>query len=405
MGAQSEDSSKSPLSGIRVLEFSQYAAGPYPGMLLGDLGADVVKVEPPEGDGLRNWPPHVDDGAGEMYSLNFASVNRNKRSIVLDLKTAEGVRRAKNLCRCADVVLENYRPGAMDRLGLGYSDLAREYPHLVYCSISGYGHRGPYKLRGAFDVTVQAISGLMSVTGEEGRPPVKCGIPVADFIAGVFGALGIVAALRQRDRTGSGTYVDCAMLDCLLSTAALQTAGYWGTGNPPERIGSRHPRNAPYQAFQASDKWFVIAAGTDKLWQEVCDAVQRPELAQDPRFATQVARAKNDVELATILEQEFMKRPAAHWLDEFERRGVPLAPVLDYAEILADDHVRATGLVQEMSLPGGAITKTVRNPLVMKGREFVVFRRPPRLGEHSDEVFDEWGAVTDEREHQSQARS
>lgn len=405
MGAQSQNSSDLPLSGIRVLEFSQYAAGPYPGMLLGDLGADVVKVEPPEGDGLRSWPPHVDDGAGEMYSLNFASVNRNKRSIVLDLKTTEGVRRAKQLCRGADVVLENYRPGAMDRLGLGYGDLAKECPRLVYCSVSGYGHRGPYKLRGAFDVTVQAISGLMSVTGEEGRPPVKCGIPVADFIAGVFGALGIVVALRQRDRTGRGTYVDCSMLDCLLSTAALQTAGYWGTGKPPERIGSRHPRNAPYQAFQASDKWFVIAAGSDKLWREVCEAVCRPELAQDPRFATHVERAKNDVELAAILEQEFMKRPAAYWLGEFERRGVPLAPVFDYADVLADEHVQATGVVQEMCLPGGAATKTVRNPLIMKGYEFGVLRGPPRLGEHSDEVFDEWGVGAGERKQQSQAGS
>jgi crotonobetainyl-CoA:carnitine CoA-transferase CaiB-like acyl-CoA transferase len=374
-------------------------------MLLADLGADVVKVEPPGGDGLRGWPPHVDDGSGKMYSLNFASVNRNKRSIVLDLKTSEGVKRAKDLCRCADVVLENNRPGVMDRLGLGYSDLAKEQPQLVYCSISGYGHRGPYKGRGAFDVAVQAISGLMSVTGEKGRPPVKCGIPVADFIAGIFGALGIVAALRQRERTGRGTYVDCAMLDCLLSTAALQTAGYWGTGKPPERIGSRHPRNAPYQAFQANDKWFVIAAGTDKLWREVCEAVCRPELAQDPRFATQPERAKNDVELAAILEQEFMKRPAAYWLKEFERRGVPLAPVLDYAEVLADDHVRATDVVQEMFLPGGAATKTVRNPLIMGGYKFTVFRGPPALGVHSDEVFNEWGLGAGERKQQSQAGS
>lgn len=385
-----------PLRGIRVLEFAQYAAGPYPGMLLGDLGADVVKIEPPNGDGLRGWPPLVDSGAGQKYSLNFASVNRNKRGVALDLKSREGLERAKELCRHTDVVLENYRPGVMDRLGLGYSVLAEECPRLVYCSVSGYGQRGPYATRGAFDVAVQAISGLMSVTGEADRPPVKCGVPVADFVAGIFAAFGIVVALRERDQTGHGAHIDCAMLDCLLSTAALQTSGYWGTGVPPGKTGSRHPRNAPYQAFQASDKPFVIAAGTDRLWWEVCDAVGRPELKDDPRFAVQADRARNDLDLEAILQQEFKKEPARHWLAEFERRGVPFAPVYDYAEVLEDAHVRATHLVHDMLLPGGAVTRTVRHPLTITGYEFSVYRRPPRLGEHTEEVFEEWVSSANE---------
>ena len=356
-------SSTWPLDGIRVVEFTQYAAGPLPGMMLADLGADVVKVESPGGDALRSWPPHADDPEGEPYGYAFASLNRNKRSVVLDLKHPHGTEQAKALVGHADVVLENFRPGVMDRLGLGYDIVSKVNPRLVYCSVSGYGQRGPYARRGAFDVAVQAISGLMSVTGEEGGPPVKCGVPVADMLAGVYAAFGIAVALRNVAQTGKGMHVDCPMLACLLEASSLQTSEFWGRDRSPGKRGSRHPRNAPYQAFQASDKPFVIAAGTDKLWWEVCEAVGRPELKADPRFAVLAERAKNDLELEAILQEAFVTKPAAHWLTEFERRGVPFAPVYDFGDVVEDAHVLANGIVRNMSLPGGQTTKTIANPL------------------------------------------
>ena len=388
--AGSERQANWPLAGVRVLEFAQYAAGPLPAMMLADWGADVVKVEAPIGDGIRSWPPHADDPEGEPYGYAFASLNRNKRSVVLDLKNPMDVSRAKALIGSAHVVLENYRPGVMGRFGLGYEAMSKENPGLVYCSISGYGQSGPYATRGAFDVAIQAVSGMMSVTGEEGRPPIKCGVPVGDMLAGAYAAFGIAVALRQSEQSGKGAYIDCSMLGCMLEAASLQTSDYWGRGVAPGKIASRHPRNAPYQAFQASDKPFVIAAGTDRLWWEVCEAVGRPELKQDPRFAELADRARNDLELEAVLQAIFVTKPAEHWLAEFERRGVPFAPVYDFAEVTEDEHVLANGMVREMKLPGGQMTKTIANPLQMTGCEFSIYRRPPRLGEHNDEVFDEW---------------
>src|SRR5437867_84851 len=237
-----------PLSGLRVLEAAQFAAGPFPGLLLADFGADVVKVEPPGGDGFRTWPPQIDQGDGEPYGLSYAVLNRNKRSIVLDLKDAADRERFLALCAKADVLIENSRPGAMDRLGLGFADVKRVQPRIVYCSVSGYGHAGPYATRGAFDVAVQAMSGYMSATGEEDGPPAKCGVPVGDTLTGVYAAFGIMVALEDVRRSGEAKHVDCAMLSCLMMSASLQFGELFGTGKPPGRLGSRHPRNAPYRA-------------------------------------------------------------------------------------------------------------------------------------------------------------
>ena len=374
------------LAGLRVLEFGQIAAGPFAGSLLADLGADVVKVEKPDGgDDMRRWPP-VSDG----YSENFASINRNKRSIAIDLKDARQVDRLKRLCGRADAIIENYRPGVLERLGLGYAALRAASPRLVYCSINGYGHVGPYAAKGAFDATIQGMSGVMSVTGEPDGPPVKCGVPLGDFGAGLYGAFCITSAILRARETGEGAFIDCSMLAGLLGMAALQTSEYFGTGAAPRRLGSAHPRAAPYQGFQASDAPFMIAAGNDKLWMAVCDAVGMPQLKSDPRFETNALRAKNQKLLEPILQREFSKRSKSEWLEELDRRGVPCAPINTYAEVLDDPHVRAARLVRDMTLPNGRKTRTVAFPMKISGYEFSVYRAPPLLGEHNEEVFAEW---------------
>lgn len=389
--AKSSSSNKGPLEGVRVLELGQIAAGPFAGSLLADLGADVVKVENPKGgDGMRGWPPLSAKDGGPAFSENFASVNRNKRSIAIDFKDPAGVRRLKELAAKADVVIENYRAGVLPRLGLGYEDLKTVNPRLVYCSISGYGQKGPYAGKGAFDVTVQGMSGLMSVTGEDSRPPVKCGVPVGDFCAGLYAAYAIAALLMRVRETGEGGYIDCSMLGALIGVAALQTSEYFGTGTAGRRIGSAHPRNAPYQAFRAKDDYFIIAAGNDDLWSEVADAVGMPELARDPRFSTQVERARNQVALAEILGPRFQTRAAKDWLAEMDRRGVPSAPINTYPTILSDPHVAAMDLVRPLTLPNGIETRTIAFPLSITGYEFDVHRPPPMLGADTDEVMAEW---------------
>ncbi|MGE0613321.1 MAG: CaiB/BaiF CoA transferase family protein [Hyphomicrobiales bacterium] len=380
-----------PLSGIRVLEFGQIAAGPFAGSVLADLGADVVKVERPDGgDGMRNWPPLSGANGGAAYSENFASLNRNKRSITADLKSPEDLKRLLRLCARADVLVENFRAGVLPRLGLGYDDVRAVNPRIVYCSISGYGSRGPYAHKGAFDVTVQGMSGLMSVTGEPDAPPVKCGVPVGDFCAGLYAAYTIAAALMKARETGEGAFIDCSMLGSLIGVAALQTSEYFGTGRTPRPLGSAHPRNAPYQAYKARDDYFIIAAGNDKLWHEVADAVGLPELKEDPRFATQLDRAKNQKVMLEILEKPFATRSAAEWLEEMDRRGVPCSPINTYEDTLADPHVQTMDLVRPLTLPNGVETRTTAYPVHMSGYRFEVVRRPPELGEHTQEVCDEW---------------
>ncbi|HEY2819232.1 MAG TPA: CoA transferase [Casimicrobiaceae bacterium] len=380
----------SPLAGLRVLEFGHIAAVPFCGMLLADLGADVVKVEAPQGDGLRTWPPIVEDAKGERFSLNFASLNRGKRSIVADLKNREQLARVRELCARADVIIENYRPGVLDRLGVGFADIAKLRKPIVYCSISGYGQRGRHAKRGAFDVVVQGASGLMSVTGEPDRPPVKCGVPVADFTAGLYAAYTIVAARSEALREQRAVHLDCSMLDCLLGISALQTSEYWGTGVAPARLGSAHPRNAPYQAFDASDAQIIIAAGNDDLWREVCEATGKQELLDDPRFAGISQRAKNQKELAAILQEALSTRTAREWLDELESRGVPSGPMNTFADILGDPELESSGLVQEMRVPVAGTTQTVAYPVQLDGSRVRAMRPPPRLGEHNDDVYAEW---------------
>ncbi|MGE0153625.1 MAG: CaiB/BaiF CoA transferase family protein [Reyranellaceae bacterium] len=390
--AKAAAATRRPLEGVKVLEFGHFAAGPFAGLVLADWGADVVKVEPPGGEGLRAWPPFAKGGDGQPdYSLNFASVSRNKRSITADLKNPADLERLRKLAAKADIVIENFRPGVLPRLGLGYEALSKLNPRLVYCSVSGYGQSGPFSGKGAFDVAIQAISGIMSVTGEEDGPPAKCGVPLADFCTAVFAACSSVVALRQAERTGQGANVDCSMLSCMLAISALQTSEFWGTGIAPKRLGSGHPRNAPYEGFLAKDdKWVVVAAGNEQLWRRLCKCMGVEHLAEDPRFAIQADRARNRKLLAEILAPTFRQRDAEDWLDALEAAGVPCAPICDYAESLDSEHVRAIGLVQDMALPNGGATRTVANPIRMSGYEFEIFNRPPEAGEHNGIVDAEW---------------
>lgn len=374
-----------PLSGIKVVEFCQVAAGPFCGMLLADMGADVIKVESPDGgDGLRQWPP-LNRGDSE----NFASINRNKRSVALNLKDPADREAARRLALSADVVVENFRPGVLGKLGLGYDALAKDKPALVYCSISAFGQSGPRSQEGGFDLTVQAIGGVMSVTGEAGGPPVKCGVPLADFGAGLYAAYAISCALHAARRDGRGDYIDVSMLGATLGMAALQTSEYFGTGRDPVKLGSAHPRNAPYQAFKAKDGYFAMAAGNDRLWASVCQVMNKNELVKDERFANTTLRARNQVELKDILEKSFVEKPVAHWLETFAAAGVPCAPINSYSQALADPQVEHMGWVQPIELPAGAKTRTFISPLRMRGQAFGVTRRPPALGEHNEEVLSE----------------
>jgi len=363
-----------PLAGVKVVEFCQIASGPFCGMLLADFGAEVVKVEPPEGDAMRTWPP-LSGG----YSENFASLNRGKRSIALDLKSPADLAIARALVMDADVLVENSRPGAMQRLGLGWDWFAPRKPQLVYASISAYGQDGPRGSEGGFDVTVQAAAGVMSVTGEPGGAPVKAGVPLADFASGLYAAYAIASLLARVRAGGPGGQIDVPMFGATLGIAALQTSEYFGTGRNPRKLGSAHPRNAPYQAYEASDGWFVIAAGNNKLWQSVCGVVGVSELLADARFTNPSLRAQHQAELKALLDPHFIARPVAHWLEAFAAAGVPHAPINGYAEALADPQAAHLQLIQPQVLPGGQATRTVGCPVRLDGQVVAVDTAPPVL--------------------------
>ncbi len=376
-----------PLTGIRVVEFCSTASGPFSTMLLSDMGAEVIKVEPPAGDGLRQWPP-----LNQGFSENFASLNRNKRSAVLDLKDPEDAALARRLILEADVVVENNRPGVMDRLGLGYAAMSAEKPSLIFCSISAYGQSGPRSGEGGFDLTIQAAAGVMSVTGEPDGAPVKCGVPLSDFASGLYAAYSIASMLVHVRAGGHGAHIDIPMFGCTLGIAALQTSEYFGNNRSPVKLGSAHPRNAPYQAFHAQDGYFAIAAGNHKLWLAVLGVVGMPELADDERFISTTDRARNQAALKDILEVVFTQKPVAHWIDAFNRAGVPHARINDYAAALADPQTAHMGWVQDLELPNGESTRTFTSPIRLNGAGFGVRRPPPALGQHTDEIRQQFAA-------------
>ncbi len=368
-----------PLEGVKVVEFCHVAAGPFCGMLLADFGAQVTKVEPPEGDAMRQWPPIT-----QGFSENFASINRGKRSVALDLKDPAQRDIARALVLEADVLIENSRPGVMRRLGLGWDWFSERKPSLIYCSISAFGQDGPRGAEGGFDLTIQASAGVMSVTGEPDGAPVKAGVPLVDFGAGLYAAYAIAASLARVRAGGPGACIDVPMFATTIAMSALQTSEYFGTGRNPAKLGSAHPRNSPYQAYRASDGWFAIAAGNNKLWQQVCELTPCPELLADERFTTPSLRATNQRLLTPLLEAYFTHKTVAHWLGVFAPAGVPSAPINGYAESLADPQSAHLHLVQPMTLPNGVQTRTVGCPIRFDGQVVPVDTRPPALGEHTE---------------------
>jgi formyl-CoA transferase/CoA:oxalate CoA-transferase len=363
-------------------------------MMLADLGADVVKVEAPGvGDESRSWgPPFVN---GE--SAYFLSVNRNKKSVALDLKSPEGRGVLHRLVKDADVFIENFRPGTAARLGAGYATLKKLNPRLVYCSISGFGQTGPRRDMPGYDIIALALSGMMSITGEEGRPPVKMGVPVSDIGAGMFAAFAIAASLFKRLKTGGGEYIDVSLLEGQLSWLTHQAGSYFATGEVPKRTGSAHSSIAPYQAFKASDFYFIVAVGNDAQWQSFCSALSLPGLLSDPRFATNSQRVRNRELLEAHLTGIFSKGTASHWIRLLNEAGVPSAPISSVDEALSDPQVAARRMLMEIDHPKSGRIKQLGIPYRLSGYRFSIRSAPPLLGQHTDEVLRSIGYSAEER--------
>lgn len=380
------------LDALTVIDLSQVLAGPLCTMILADLGAEVVKIEPPQGDQARH---SLGTRIGDDSSA-FLAVNRNKRSVVLDLRTDSGRTALHRLVEGADVVVQNFRPGVAERLGAGYDELSQLNPRLVYGSLTGFGSRGPYAGRAGLDLVAQAMSGLMSVTGEEGGRPVKTGPPVADLSAGLYLTIGILAALMSRQVTGRGQHVATSLYESALSLAVWETAELWATERTPGPLGSAHRLAAPYQALRTADGYVVIAATNDRFWRRVCDLVGRPELIEDARFLTNADRLERRSELVVELECALARRTTDEWVADLVAAGVPGGPLLDYPAALADAHTKATGMVVETDHPAAGTLRMLGSPLHLAESTFTVRRPPPLLGEHTAEVLADVGLSLDD---------
>ena len=375
------------LNGIRVLDVTQVMAGPYCAMLLCDLGADVVKVEtPPHGDASRRMA-----GARGTDSPAFNAVNRGKRGLVVDMKTGRGRDVVVRLARAADVFVENARPGVMGRMGLGYADLRSANPGLVYASISGYGQTGPHGSRGGFDLVAQGVAGIMSVTGESGGPPVKAGIPLTDLGAGLFAAIGILAALQHRARTGEGQHVDTSLVEAGVALSVWEATEFFASGRAPQPMGSAHRMSAPYQALACADGYITIGAANDRLFERLCSLLGHPEWSSDPEYADDTARVANRQALAERIEAVTKLRPRGHWLALFEDHGVPCGPINSYADVFDDEQIAARGMVVETDHPTLGRLRTLGSPLKMSRTPPQPGRPAPLLGQHTDDVLREAG--------------
>ena len=379
------------LEGIRVLDITQVMAGPYAAMLLADLGADVIKLEPPGGDSTRQMP-----GAVGSDTPAFNAVNRGKRSIVVDLKLPAGHDLCVRLAAATDILIENYRPGVLASLGLGYDTLAAINPRLIYASISGYGQTGPARGKGGFDLVAQGVSGIMSITGDPDGAPVKAGVPLTDLGAGLFAVIGVLAALRARDASGKGQHVDTSLVDAGVALSVWEATEYFAAGVVPVALGSAHRMNAPYQAIACADGYITLGGANDRIFKKICDALGHPEWLTMAEYCDNAARVKHRDSLAKKIEAVTASQPRAHWLALFDANEIPCGPINDYAQVFADPQVRARGMVVETEHPTLGRIKTLGSPIKMSATPADVARPAPRLGEHSDEILSEAGYSTTE---------
>jgi crotonobetainyl-CoA:carnitine CoA-transferase CaiB-like acyl-CoA transferase len=371
----------SALAGLRVLELTQVMAGPFCGQVLADMGADVVKIEPPDGDSTR----------ASLGTAAFLAVNRNKRSVALDLKSPEHVAVLHRLVRDADVVLENYRPGVAARLGAGWEVLSQLNPRLIYASVSGFGQTGPYAQRPGYDLIAQGLAGVMSVTGEPGGDPVKCGIPIGDLSAGLFCAVAILSAVVARERTGRGQRIDTSLFEGALALSIWETAELWGTGRVPQPLGSAHRLLAPYQALRTADGHITVGANTQRLWRQLCAAIERPQLIDDPRFASNDDRMEHRAELVAELESALADGSTDAWVEALIDAGVPCGPIHDYRQVFDDPHTQAREMEVRVQHPVEGEVSALGIPVKMSDTPGAIRRPAPLLGEHTSEVLREAG--------------
>jgi crotonobetainyl-CoA:carnitine CoA-transferase CaiB-like acyl-CoA transferase len=375
-----------PLDGLRVIDLSRVVAGPFCTMMLGDMGADVIKIEEPRhGDDTRGWAPAFDG-----WSSYFLGLNRNKRSVALDLKTEEGRAALRALLTDADVFVENFRPGSLTKLGFGIDAVRAVNPRLIYCSISGYGQSGPRSHLPGYDVVIQGESGLMSVTGDAGGSPTRVGIAITDHLAGLYANQGILLALIERGRTGRGQHVDIALFDSMVSVLTLPAGILFATGDVPHRMGNSHPSIAPYEPFATRGGLVIVAAGNPRLWRQLCEAIGRNDLADHDSFRTNDDRLRNRTALRSALEAVFGAYDRDELIAVLQAHQVPCGPVRDVADALADPQIAARGMVVEMSDRTGAPIRTLGNPVRLSDSARPAQRRPPRLGEHTEEVLAKW---------------
>jgi formyl-CoA transferase len=381
------------LEGIQVLDLSRVLAGPMCGMTLADLGADVIKVERPGcGDDTRYWgPPYA--GTESAYYL---ALNRNKRSITANLSTETGKGIVRQLAATSDVVIENFKAGSLDRMGLGYKDLSAANPGLVYCSITGYGLTGPDRDKPGYDFAIQGRGGIMSITGEPDGRPMKVGLAIIDVLAALNASIAILAALRVRSGTGKGQHVDISLLDSECACLTNQASNYLVGGMDPKRVGNANPNIVPYQAVKASDEWFNIAVGNNPQFARLCAALGVPALAADPRFSTNPDRVRNRQELIPLLSERFLERTAAEWLQILRSENVPADPINTIPQVFADEQVLARGMVVEMPHPTAGSVKLVGSPLKLSNNPVSYRRHPPLLGEHTEEVMGRLGYSDEE---------
>ncbi|MEM3806136.1 MAG: CaiB/BaiF CoA-transferase family protein [Sulfolobales archaeon] len=375
------------LDGFRVLDLTRSLAGPFATMILGDLGAEVIKVEPPGGDETRLWAPFID---GE--SVYFLSINRNKKSIVIDLRTSEGRDILYKLASVSDIFIENFRPGVAEKLGIDYKTIRGINDRIVYCSIRGFGSGSPYENKPAYDLIVQAMSGIMTSTGEEGRPPVRIAFALFDMVAGLIAANSILSALLERQKSGRGSYIEVSLYESAVFAMSYIAMIYLLGGVKPKRYGHAHPSIVPYQAFQCSDnKWIAVAVTNDRFWNNLCKALNLSDICSDPRFKSNPDRVRNREELIKILEEIFSRKPRDYWLKILEEHDVPAGPVYEVDEVFEDPHIRSSGIVGVVEHSRLGQIKQLLYPALIDGERPKPRRAPPVLGEHTIEIMKELG--------------